>query len=445
LTKGGVLSLLQQYNFLYNQQSLDFRQTFMGRWNVREIFDFISVRGLFQKGGADTKVLVVVAEATEPQADAKILHATFRRSGRADAEQGFDIDYYDLHWLPRELPLTNDGVWRSDLLGGGRTLNFVDRLKELRTLGQYAHERGWDYGEGWIEGKTGRRMPAKHISGKRWLPSKYLTADGLDESGIRTVKAKRFKTYYTERRFTPPMVLIREHMDLPNALWPRAKGYLTYDQQIVGICATAEATDELSRICEWLEHWRKPLQAFLALASPRLFGQKATALTANDIFSLPYSDDYDLDLSPHEQILVDDIVDYYRDLIRLGEDSKAMTETSMGSLPAFNDIYARRINGIYEKNKLRALDPQRWPGVICQPFVFGRGKVDWSGADQLKGKLDALLREQRGRGLSVTRIARIYDGACIYLLKPDRLRYWLRSVALRDADETLVDLWNQGF
>jgi hypothetical protein len=86
-----------------------------------------------------------------------------------------------------------------------------------------------------------------------------------------------------------------------------------------------------------------------------------------------------------------------------------------------------------------------WPGVICQPFVFGKGKVDWKGAEELKGKLDKLLREQRGSGLTITRIARIYDGPCIYLLKPDRLRYWLRSVALRDADETLADLWEQGF
>ena len=60
-------------------------------------------------------------------------------------------------------------------------------------------------------------------------------------------------------------------------------------------------------------------------------------------------------------------------------------------------------------------------------------------------QLDALLREQRSSGLTITRIARIYDGACIYLLKPDRLRYWLRSVALRDADETMADLWDQGF
>jgi hypothetical protein len=63
----------------------------------------------------------------------------------------------------------------------------------------------------------------------------------------------------------------------------------------------------------------------------------------------------------------------------------------------------------------------------------------------LKNKLHALLRENRGGGLNVTRMARLYDAACIYLIKPNRLRYWLRSVALRDADETLADLAEQGF
>ena len=152
-----------------------------------------------------------------------------------------------------------------------------------------------------------------------------------------------------------------------------------------------------------------------------------------------------MDLSSHEHILVADIVDYYRDLIRLGEDSTAMKEPGVPALPSFNDVFTTRINGVYRNNKLRSLEAHTWPGVICQPYVFGKGKVDWTGADELKGKLDALLQEKRGGGLNVTRIARIYDGACIYLLKPDRLRYWLRSIALRDADETLADLAEQGF
>ena len=125
--------------------------------------------------------------------------------------------------------------------------------------------------------------------------------------------------------------------------------------------------------------------------------------------------------------------------------AEAMKQAGMPALSSFNEVFVRQVNGIYRDKPLQPLPAQTWPGVICQPFIFGEGAVDWNGAEQLKGKIDALLREKRGGGLDVTRIARIYDGSCIYLLKPNRLRYWLRSIALRDADEALADLVEQGF
>lgn len=443
VAEGGVLSMLQQYNFLYNQQSLSLRLNFIGKWDVREILDFISVRGLFHKGKADTKVVVVVAEASKAPEGRRILHATFRRSGRSDAEQGFDIDYYDLHWLPRDLALGNDAVWRANLFGGGRTLGFVDRMKGYRTLGQYAAEKGWDYGEGFIEAKNGKREAAKHISGKKYLPSDALTVDGLDRQRITTAKGMLFKTAYTSRRYTPPMLLVREQMDLPHCLW--TESYLTYGQQIVGFCAAEKDTAALRKLDKWMSSSRPVLQAHLALVSPRLFVQKATALQADDVFSILYPAEGDLDLSPNESILVDDIVRHYRDFIRLGEDSEVMRRSGWQGISAFNEVFTRQVNAVYEKKSIQALAPQRWPGVICQPFTFGSGEVDWEGADALRGKLVSLLRERQGSSLQVSRIARIYDGNFVFLLKPDRLRFWMRSVALRDADEMLADLRMQGF
>jgi hypothetical protein len=440
---GGVLGMLQQYNFLYNQGSLGFRRNFMSKWDVRELLDFISVRGLFHKGGADTKVIVVLAVASAPPLNRRILHATFRRSGRADAEQGFDIDYYDLHWLPRQLALSNDSVWRADLLGGGRVLGLVDRLKKFRTIGQYAEDQGWDFGEGFIEGQSGKRVEAPHLTGKRLIPSEAISGPDIDRSSITTIKARLFKTPYTRARFTPPMLLIREHMDLAYTLW--TESYLTYKNKVVGICAKEDDLPALTRLNSLIAEKHDVYKAFAAAISVRMFTQKATTLSEIDILSLPYPENGDLDLSINEQILVDDIVHYYRDLIRLGEDSAVVTEPGHEALPAFTDIFTRQTNAIYKRKPLQALEPQAWSGVICQPFVFGRGRVDWSGADELEGKLDSLLRERHGTTLRVTRIARIYDGAFVFLLKPDRLRYWLRSVALRDADETLADLRAQGF
>ena len=440
IAEGGVLCMLQQYNFLYNQQSRPFRHNFINRWDVREILDFISVRGLFK---ADTKAIVIVAEAQQISADRQILHATFRRSGRSDAEQGFDIDYYDLHWLPRQLALENDAVWRTNLLGGGRTLSLVDRLKDYRTLADFAKVRKWDFGEGFIEGNQGKRIPASHITGEKYLPSEALLENGIDRDQLTVATGEFFNAPRPSSRYAPPMLLIREHMDLAHSLWTESN--LTYKNQIVGFCAPKRDFVELQKVNTWISSEKRALQAYIALTSHRLFAQKATSLLADDVFSIPYPEAKSLELSLNETILVDDIVDYYREFVRLGEDSSLMKRSGLPTIDEFNDVYMHQINAIYKKKPAQALPPQAWPGVICQPFIFGQGTVDWSGADTLRDKLNLLIHEQQGSTLQVTRIARIYDGNFVFLLKPDRLRFWMRSVALRDADETLADLRLQGF
>jgi hypothetical protein len=443
LAEGGVLCMLQQYNFLYNQNSLTFRRDFIARWDVREILDFISVRGLFQKGKADTKIIVVIAEAQTAPPERQILHATVRRSSRSEAEIGFDLDYYDLHWLPRQLALSNDAVWRTDLFGGGRVLGLVDGLKKFRALGEYAKSRNWEFGEGFIAGNSGKRVPANYITGQHFIPSNALGENGIDVKAIRVVQQMVFASPRPSTRYAPPMLLVRKHMNLAHGLWVDTP--LTYDSEVVGFCAPAGDVLNLERMRKWLSDESHALRGYVALTSPRLFIRKATVVQTNDVFSVPFPNGGSLELSINERILLDDVVDYYRDLIRLGEDSQAMTATGLAAIPAFNEVLTRQINAIYQQNPLGALTTQSWPGVICQPFVFGAGAIDWSDAESLKGKLETLLRERSGTTLQITRVARIYDGNFVFLLKPDRLRFWLRSVALRDADEILADLRAQGF
>lgn len=445
LQPGGVLCMLQTYGFLYNQNSREFRKRFIGKWDVREILDFVSVRGLFKKSRKDTKVLVIVAEAKEdPPPNRRILHATFRRSGRVDAELGFDIDYYDMHWLPRALAMNADDVWRSNLLGGGRVLDFITRLRRFRTLGKYADQMNWDHGEGFVEGASGISRPAKHIVGRRLLPSEALNEDGIDRSKITIAKEKPIEGPRTEARFTPPILLIREHMDLHNELW--LDGYLTYKNKVVGFSANgASGTRELKKVAAWITTEIDVLKAYAAGVSVRLFTQKATTLSGIDIQNLPYPENFDLGLPLHEKIIVDDLVNYYREMVRLGEDSAAMRDPGTPALGRFKEIFLTRINGVYKKNKLRALIHYEWPGVVCQAFAFGTAETAWASEAGLKDRIDALLQEKHGAGLTVTRIARVYDGNFIFLIKPNRLRYWLRSIALRDSDEVLADLAEQGF
>lgn len=441
--EGGVLAMLQPHGFLYNLNTAEFRRAFIERWDLCEILDFISVRGLFQKGGADTKIVAVIARTNAASLDAKILHAIFRRSGRADAEQGFDIDHYDLHWTSRAQAMGDMRVWRANLLGGGRVLSFLQRLGDYPTLGAYCVARGWTVAEGFIHGRSKESSPSPHIVGKPVLPSSALTKNGIDASKIEYNEDRPTIRPRTEAIFTPPFLLVRKHEDLPHGVW--TKSYLTYRHRILGFVTGKQDLARLKKVSRWLDRESIALRAYAAGISSSLFTQRATALMSADILALPYPHGGTLDLSDNEAMLAEDIVGYHRDLIRLGDASPALRNDATSAYVDFAMVYCKQICRVYGDRPLRPLDPRHWPGITCFPFVFGDGNVDWSDADQLRNKLDALLHEQRGSALGVTRIARIYDGPFLYLVKPDRLRFWLRSVALRDADDTLADLRAQGF
>lgn len=442
LVAGGVLAMVEPAGFLYNQHTLSFRRYFFSRWKVREVLDFVSVRGLFKKGGADPKIVVMIAEAGRSESDSRVLHAVFRRNGRATAEQGFDIDYYDLHWLRSTDAEQSQDVWRANLLGGNRVHSMISRLRSYPTLKDFAAKQGWDFGEGYFGGQKNATDNVQHLVGKPLLPTQALSAGGINRSLISTVPNAPIKDPKSANRFMPPLLLIKEHEDLYSDLWN--DGYLTYKNEIVGFSAPGDAS-QLEDVADWLQQESIVLRAYVAGISSRLFTQRATSVFNSDIFSLPYPEDRNLDLSPNERILAEDIVSFQRDFIRLGTGSPAMQKAPIEALEAFDDVFTSQINSIYSRNPLRALPLAQWAGAICKAYVFGEGAVDWSDANELRNRLDALLYERRGSGLTVTRITRLYSGNFLFLLKPDRHRFWMRSIALRDADDTLADLRAQGF
>jgi len=213
----------------------------------------------------------------------------------------------------------------------------------------------------------------------------------------------------------------------------------------VGFAANQRDIDKLRAVEAWLQRESTALRAYVAAVSASLFVQRATAILGADIYALPYPEDEDLDLSENERIVAQDIVTHQRDFIRLGATAPVMRAAPDDALADFDAVFARQLNAVYTRNPIRPLESQRWSGAICRAYAFGDGAVDWSGADELRGRLDVLLHERRGSGLTVTRIIRLYDKGFVFLLKPDRHRFWTRSIALRDADDVLADLREQGF
>ena len=443
LRPDGILALIEPAGFLYNQNVASFRRQIFTRWRVREVLDFVSVRGLFKKAKADPKIVVVLAEAIKPVATERVLHGVFRRNGRATAEQGFDIDYYDLHWVRSDDAIDSADLWRSNLLGGPRVRDFIERLRKYPTLRDIATRQEWNFGEGYIAGLTSAPRPSQHLIGKPLLPTKDLSDAGIDASNLEKVPDKPITSPRSAKRFTPPFLLVKENEDLHHGLWQ--DHYLAYKHRILGFAAERHDLAHLQAIEAWLQKEQTVLRAYIAGISASLFVQLATAILASDILALPYPDDHDLDLSANERLVAQDIVDFQREFIRLGTGSALMRPVPEDALGAFDETFTAQINTVYARKRLSQLERYRWAGAICSAYVFGDGVVDWSGADKLQAKLDALLQEHRGSSLTITRIARLYDQNFLFLLKPDRLRFWTGLIALRDADDVLADLRTQGF
>ena len=438
LSKNGRLCLLQTHGLLYNGNTSEFRKHLMNCARLESILDFVSIRGLYD--GKDPKTFAWVASRVGTEGD-PINHLTFRRTYSVSEQIGFELDHYDWHYVSRKDARENQFIWRIGLLGGGRLLEISERIQKMKTLAEQVSRKGWDYGEGFIVGK--RPTEATYLTGMRLLETQAFTDTGIDEALLGFVTETHFQRPRNPLRFASPLVLIKEHASLPLAYWN--DGPLAYRDKIVGIHAPEKDRELLVSIFKTLDSNKCFFRFAGLLNGSQLLTGKATALLKQDIDRLPLPDDLtELGLSYWEVELKDDLLNFMSDYVRLGQDSKLLKQKAkLKEIEAYSTLLVRMLGSIY--SNLKAGEPVFLNGLIAQPFFFGtKPEVSWLG----KGSEEALQRlvyDNSRESLRLVRVVRFYDENVILIVKPDRLRYWIQSTAIRDADDTLADLRQQGW
>lgn len=439
LNENGRLCLLQPSGFLYNRKAAEFRKHFFSSVKCQEILDFTSVRNLFD--GADPKTIAVHARGKDDKNSDLICHLTFRRTFSATQRIGFELDHYDRHLITQDAAEDSLYIWRVNLLGGGRLVEISERFASLRSLEEFTLQKKWEFSEGFIVGN--KKLPATFLHKKPLLPTEALTDDGIDASAIGVVEDTHFKHPVREAVFLSPLILIKEHESLPMGFWDN--GPLAYKDKIVGIHSDESKVDELKEVFRKLILRKRLYQFCCALNGSQALVGKATAILKQDIDALPYPEsDKDLELSFWELALVDDVLDYMAPFVRLGQKSELLVkQATFEQIAIYADMFCRMLGTVYKN--LKSSEPVFTNGLICQPFYFGKcPKINWNLNGQ-KQRLDRLIYKQEHGSMRTVRIVRFYAENIMLIVKPDRLRYWIRSTAIRDADETLLDLRRQGY
>ena len=452
LTQGGRACLVQNAGLIYNTKPQAFRKSLFGNWHVPAILDFASISGLFKtrtptkraesdsEKSVGVKTVAVVLDHREPELNSPVLHVTFRRTYALKEREVFEIDPQDLHWIPRNLAATEPRVWKANLLGGGRlleTYRFASEGTSLRDhIAELENTRGWVHSEGFIAGTPIDTLPYR----AKWklLLTKQLANDSipalsqLDPSGIEDYERKR-----NDKLFHPPHLLVKEHETFPLVL--RMKGDpLLFRHKIVGFSApdTSEDREELQRLYEFLRDNRKSAKFFAAFGPQYLIFRMGTPLKKS-LMDIPYPEDGKVLFSGVQNHLRDDVLNFMIPLIKDNQrtQAKLACDSKLKEVADYVKVYLEIMHSVFPdlKSSSKPVDLGR-----AWLVAFHRGDeppADFGETESLVEHLDGLLIKEMGKSLRCMRIVRHFHGKSLYILKPKPRRYWLKSAAIRDADE----------
>jgi N-6 DNA Methylase len=449
---GMICLIMPSAPLLYNN-STAFRDNFFPRHQVLEILDFTNLDStLFGKANVPTAAIYV--QKTNHNPNQTITHLTIRRTKTTDEKLFFEVDSYDFHNVSQADALTDKHVWKCNLLGGGRLRYLVGRLSDIQTvnhfLKQNKKEHNWAFGEGYTIGN--KKNTAEFITNQPSLPTRAFNEHGIDTSKIFIEKSTHFESPRTKLLYTAPHLLIKENIGKARIPVYFSDEYLTFQHKIIGIAVPQIEREKLFTLYNSFEHYGDIFRFFITATSNQYLVGRATAILKQDIMNLPYPEDKEeLDLSFSETIICEDVLKYYSELLSKGYKAKVNNTAGEKDLNAFAKVFSTALNSIYEEpNKSFHLNNIQDLGqlYLCE-FNYGKNtegveipiQINDKGDDYLKSLVKSTINEN----INLTRIVKLYQKNKIYLLKPKALRYWLKSIALRDADGVFSDMRNAGY
>jgi len=453
LKPSGLLSFVMPSGPLLYNNTIDFRKKFFSTYEVAQIVDLSELRNASLLFERTISTAVIFAYNHKPAESHNILHITIKRSKTIREKLFFEVDHYDMHQVPQKIAETDLDIWKSNLLGGNQLYYLVNRFRKLRTLGEYLEEKretsGWVFGEGYQI--AARTDDAPHLTGKLLVE----TEDFLEE-GILKTKIEH------ETKFQRSRDSVKEIFLAPHLLFKRTIGkssftahFIDYDlifkERIIGIHAPKGQESKLINIEKVFKN-NYILYKLLLLSSSAEAGISRSGgyvMYMKDILNIPFSEeDSKLQLSKNEEIIKDDVLNYKLEELSKGENAKINTSiASKDELKEFGQIFCDSLNAIYQQNgkNFKPLAPIKTLSYTCYPFAYGDAGFNPEILAKIQeGDLSDLIENEQ-ESVHYRRVLRLYQKDLVFLVKPNTLRYWLKSIALRDASDVMVDLINSGY
>ncbi len=439
LEKDGKLCLILPTGpFLHSSQQDRYRKYFFKRYNVTQLIDFTFLKTLLFKG-ANIATVALFADNKEPD-DKDIIHIVAKRTGASKEGSFFEFDSYDFFDVPKQLALSDKRVWKCNLMGGAMVYDMVNKYSMNQTFRNYLDQKkslGWFYGEGYIKGNKSRK--ADYITGHKYIVDRSFKDDGEWKTKIED--SEFFEGPRDKELYAPPHLLIKRSIGKNRFPMKLSHDYITFREGIVGIHCPKDSIQDLRNIQDYIIKNNDLLRLMIVACSSRAGGTKSVHTHySEDFWGLPYEPS--LRLTNNEKIIISDISKYIMPYFDSTQSPISDNIAEPDSLQDYGNLYCQRINVVYEKDGKRYMPSFYYEGENYFIYVLDYTNT-YQNFHQIisKDDLDALLNFNAGNYI-IRRIARIYKEKRIIMIKPKQIRFWMKSIALRDADDTFNDILN---
>jgi hypothetical protein len=492
-SNGQVAMLQPSGTLLFNQISTarDFRKKLFTTCKVEEIVNLSALRfGLFWKSVSPSCIVTLQPTSPDNEPVSYICPKPLRTN---ESDFRIVIEPHDVNAVYPHEAATDSYVWAALMWGGRRDFLFIRRLSQKPTLAKLTDK----YSEGIIRGN--RKQRDETILGRR-----ILEGDQFPKGTFLRLKAEQLPINhdpYVERSrkrkrvaFELPQLLIKQSWKAEDGRFRAAiiesdttTGGVLSSQSYVSVHVSNEFYPYLEAAC--LSYNSKIAVYYFLLTSGRLAFYRPE-LRAQELLKVPFPeprsgllddlatfDNVDLRLrevfsfKDTEWVLIDDLVQYTLPDFKGDQSSpgrqktRRSTDNDEPDLRKYCEYFLRVLKaGFGQDKRIGATIFQEFNALHLPVRLIGihfdspnRAGINIESIDspELLERLQELNQKFLKRsgpetgGIFYQRVVRMYDTfeavPTVYLIKPDQIRYWTRSMALRDADEVAADimLWQQ--
>ena len=139
--------------------------------------------------------------------------------------------------------------------------------------------------------------------------------------------------------------------------------------------------------------------------------------------------------------MIDDINTYMAEYVRLGQDSALLRQRADEiHMETYRNTFLRLMRTSFPKMQACGCDHAQ--GLRYQAFSFSEaGEFAWDNEDWADYVRSMIFKDQgEAHSFMSVRVLRYHSDDFVVLIKPDVLRYWIRSVAIRDVDDVIADV-----